>query len=294
MVFGSILRNPVKLSLTIDKPSAMPGESLTYRVRVDASKDAEIKSLSAGLDGVMRGRTTCWYRDSEDERTYSRDTDYTISLFGEEHVLIENTRVRKGSYVYTGSFDIPLDAPHSGRRGEFEVVWYLWAKARTGFRTSEAETRVEIVSSGVHGPITGKAVRLGDAEAAVLMPEYLRAGTAAEGILQLRTGEGTGYRCREVIAEIVNSVRIDKYTIDHNAEDCDYINYTKTVAKQKISGDLALAPQTKHEIRFRVSIPEDAVPSFNTGVSYSRWALKITCSKGLMKKDELTIPIKVV
>ncbi len=294
MLFGSILRNPVKLFLMVDKASYAPGESLTYKVRVDAAKDVDLKELKVELVGILKGKTTCWYRESEDGEEYSREADFSITLFSEEQVLISNTRIRKGSYVYSGGLDIPLDAPHSGTREMLGVEWYLRAKARRTLRSQQTERRVIISNNHILGPITAKRFRLGDKSATVLLPEHLRPGTAVGGILQLGIEGGSrSDHCNELMIEVINNVRIDKNTIDTNAENCNYINFTKTSDKKVIAKNITLAPQTKHEIPFEINIPEGAIPSFSTGISYSKWLLKITCKRGLMKKDEFSIPIKV-
>ncbi len=293
MVFGSLFGNPVRLSLVVDKGSYVPGEDLVYRVEVEAKKDVDLKELKAELVGVLRGRATCWYE--EDDERYSRDVDFSLTLFRREQVLVSNVKLHKGRYVYSGRFNIPVDAAHSGKRGIVESEWFLRVEAKRTFRSSRSEAKINVINSGVNGAVIAKNLRFGNGAVVVRLPEYIRAGTRVRGVLQIGVvGERSPNEyCRELLIEVVNSVRIDRYTIDVHADNCDETMFTKTLVKKKLAENIALSSQL-YELPFEFYLPGDVVPSFDVGRAYSKWLLTVTCSKGLLKKERSSIPLKVV
>ncbi len=98
---------------------------------------------------------------------------------------------------------------------------------------------------------------------------------------------------KELLIEIVNSVRIDRYAIDVHAYNCDETMFTKTLVKEELAEDIALGSRL-HELPFEFYLPSDAVPSFGVRRSYSKWLLMVTCSKSLLKKERSLTPLKVV
>ncbi len=292
MVFGSLFGNPVRLSLVVDKGSYVPGEDLVYRVEVEVKKDVDLKELKAELVGVLRGRATCWYE--EDDERYSRDVDFSLTLFRREQVLVSNVRLHKGRYVYSGRFNIPVDAAHSGRRGIVESEWFLRVEAKRTFRSSRSEAKINVINSGVNGAVIVRSLRLGNGTVMVRLPGYIRAGARVRGALQIGVeGErNSNEYCKELFIEVVNSVRIDRYAIDVHADNCDETMFTKTLVKEKLAENIVLGSRV-YELPFEFYLPGDVVPSFDVGRAYSKWLLTVTCSKGLLKKEKSSIPLKV-
>lgn len=293
MVFGSIFGNPVKLSLTTDKSTYQPGERLSYRIDVTAKKDTSLKELRVELIGVLRGKTTCWYKDEEEDEEYPRTTEYSIIMFRREQKLLGNTKLNKGTHTYSGSFELPIDAIHSGKRGILEAEWILKAEAKRTLRSTKTEKRITLTSSSENSTARDIRLRLGEIDITLEVPEHIRAGTALKGVLKINTETGApGQSCKELLLELTNKLRIERYAIDANAERCDEADSTQTIAKIKLANNLEV--NQAQELPFEIQIPRDMVPSFDTGRAYSQWVLKVTCKKGLIRKDEAKLNLKIV
>ncbi len=289
MLFGSAY----KLEIIPGKHEFSYEEPIRYKVVLDMKKDKEIRQLKTDVSVIVKGSTTCWYEESEEETEEAREAFFKFTYVKHEEKLLEHAKPGKGRHEFEIKAPPLTGMPVPGNYGLFDVEWRIRAEIPGFPRKTSAEKTIRVRKPGKPGSTEKIEARTSEARAIIILPRYVPLGSSFRVGIELHP-LSRQLECKELTLKLHSSLRVLKENIDPSAKNCSEPKHEETHESIKLAENLTITDNKPFIKELTLKIPAKGHPSFKHYRSGSEWKIILECKKGLLRTTKIEIPITII